>query len=207
VSGSRRPAPDQRIVAAAERLFFERSFDGVGVDEIGRAAGLSGSAIYRYFESKDEILAVMFDRAVDSLLMRVPTHRDDAQAQLSDLVHAHVGFAQENPRLAAVWTKEQRCLSEPYRRAHHRRQQSYLRIWTTCLSRCYPQRSADDILLAVRGVHALLITHATAAASRHSSAQPADVLAGIALVGLRSLSAEGPAQHDDRQDEMRSRSG
>lgn len=183
----RRQAPDHRILDAAERLFFERSFDGVGVDEIGKAAGLSGSAIYRHFESKNEILAVMFDRAVDSLLMRVPSVSGDPQVQLHALVHAHVGFAQANPRLAAVWAKEQHCLTEPYRRVHHRRQQGYLTIWTSCLSRCYPQRSADDILLAVLGVHALLIVHATRAASRHPPTQAGRLLAGIALAGLSSL--------------------
>jgi AcrR family transcriptional regulator len=123
VTALRGRARDERIIDAAELLFFERSFDGVGVDDIGKAAGLSGSAIYRYFEGKDEIVAAMFDRAVDSLLMLVPAHRDDAQAQLHDLVHAHVGFAQANPRLAAVWAKEQHCLADPYRRAHQRRQQ------------------------------------------------------------------------------------
>lgn len=178
----------QRILDAAELLFFERSFDGVGVDEIGKAAGISGSAIYRHFASKDEILSVMFDRAVDSLLVLVPTHRDDALAQLHDLVHAHVGFAQTNPRLAAVWAREQRCLAEPYRRAHQRRQQAYLQIWSKCLSRCYPHRSADEIATAVRGVQALLLTEATRASSASPSA--ARVLAGIALAGLSSLGAD-----------------
>lgn len=188
-----RQAPDQRILDAAERLFFERSFDGVGVDEIGKAAGLSGSAIYRHFESKNEILAVMFDRAVDSLLTRVPSAPDDPQEQLRALVYAHVGFAQANPRLAAVWAKEQHCLTEPYRRAHHRRQQGYLTIWTSCLSRCYPQRSAEDVLLAVLGVHALLIAHATSAASRHPPTRAGRLLAGIALAGLSSLDIDPAA--------------
>jgi len=204
VTALRGRARDERIIDAAERLFFERSFDGVGVDDIGKAAGLSGSAIYRYFEGKDEILAAMFDRAVDSLLMLVPAHRDDAQAQLHDLVHAHVGFAQANPRLAAVWAKEQHCLADPYRRAHQRRQQNYLKIWTSCLSRCYPQRNAGDILVAVLGVHALLIAHATSTAP---SVQAGRVLADIALAGLRSLSADTTARPGVSHDELRSASG
>lgn len=182
-------------MAAAERLFFERSFDGVGVDEIGKAAGLSGSAIYRYFDSKDEILAIMFDRAVDSLLVGVPAHRDDAHAQLRDLVRAHVDFAQANPRLAAIWAKEQHCLAEPYRRAHRRRQQNYLKIWTTCLARCYPQRSGEEILVAVLGVHALLVAHATSGA--HQSSTAGLLLSGIAMSGLTALSADIGVQISD----------
>lgn len=63
---------DERILEAAEMLFFERGFDGVGVDEIGQAAGVSGSAIYRHFQGKNEILATLFDRAIDALLLGMP---------------------------------------------------------------------------------------------------------------------------------------
>jgi len=201
VTATNRGARGKRIIDAAELLFFERSFDGVGVDEIGRAAGVSGSAIYRHFASKDEILSVMFDRAVDSLLVLVPTHHDDAQAQLHDLVHAHIGFAQTNPRLAAVWAREQRCLADPYRRAHQRRQQAYLQIWSSCLSRCYPHRSTDEIATAVRGVQALLLAEATRASSPSPAA--ARVLAGIALAGLSSLGrdiAHATGKNDDGAD-------
>ncbi|WP_338012452.1 TetR/AcrR family transcriptional regulator [Rhodococcus pyridinivorans] len=38
---------------------------------------MSGSAIYRHFKSKDEILATLFDRAIDALLMGVPDSRND----------------------------------------------------------------------------------------------------------------------------------
>ncbi len=63
--------PDEKILAAAEKLFFERSFDGVGVDEIGKAAGTTGSAIYRHFPSKDAILAALFDKTLDTILVRL----------------------------------------------------------------------------------------------------------------------------------------
>src|SRR5690349_6588366 len=46
-------ARDEVILDAAEKLFFERGFNGVGVDEIGQVAGVTGSAIYRHFDSKD----------------------------------------------------------------------------------------------------------------------------------------------------------
>jgi hypothetical protein len=48
------------ILAAAEELFFQRSFDGVGMDAIGRASGIVGSGLYRHFRGKNEILAALF---------------------------------------------------------------------------------------------------------------------------------------------------
>lgn len=43
---------DREILAAAEKLRFERSIDGVGVDESGGGTGISGSAIYSHFMGK-----------------------------------------------------------------------------------------------------------------------------------------------------------
>ena len=77
---------DEQILAAAEKLFFERSFDGVGVDEIGRVAGTSGSSIYRHFPSKDAILAALFDKTLDTLLVRVGEPEEDSEADLVRLV-------------------------------------------------------------------------------------------------------------------------
>ena len=46
----------------------ERGFHAVGIADIGAAAGVSGSAIYRHFRSKQEILAALLDPVVDGLL-------------------------------------------------------------------------------------------------------------------------------------------
>ncbi|QYB06995.1 TetR family transcriptional regulator [Rhodococcus sp. USK10] len=51
--------------------FFGRSFDGVGVGAIAAAAGITGSAVYRHFSTKDEVLAALVDRLLDALLIRI----------------------------------------------------------------------------------------------------------------------------------------
>jgi TetR/AcrR family transcriptional regulator, transcriptional repressor for nem operon len=47
----------QRIVEAASALFRKHGFDGVGVDDITKAAGLTHGGFYGHFRSKDDLAA------------------------------------------------------------------------------------------------------------------------------------------------------
>ena len=58
----------ERLLDATAALVAERGFHAVGIADIGAAAGVSGSAIYRHFRSKQEILVALLDRVVDGLL-------------------------------------------------------------------------------------------------------------------------------------------
>jgi TetR/AcrR family transcriptional regulator, transcriptional repressor for nem operon len=47
----------QKIVEAASALFRRHGFDGVGVDDITKAAGLTHGGFYGHFKSKDDLAA------------------------------------------------------------------------------------------------------------------------------------------------------
>src|SRR3954470_1711295 len=59
----------ERLLNAAARLVAERGFHSVGIIEIGAAAGVTGSAIYRHFKSKGDLLVALFERVVDNLVV------------------------------------------------------------------------------------------------------------------------------------------
>jgi len=172
---------DEKILAAAEKLFFERSFDGVGVDEIGRAAGTAGSAIYRHFPSKDAILAALFDKTLDTILVRLGEPEEDPTAELNKLVRAFVGLVKSHERLVSIWLREQRSLAERYRREHDRRQRRINQRWIVCLKRCYPDRSTDEIITGTRGVQLLLLSEALRPPGGRRAKQAEELLAQMAL--------------------------
>lgn len=64
--GRGRPRLDEKlmpqILDAAERLFAERGPVSVSIRDIAAEAGLPHSALYRYFESKDEVLRQVLAR-------------------------------------------------------------------------------------------------------------------------------------------------
>jgi AcrR family transcriptional regulator len=177
---------DEQILQAAEELIFERGFDGVGVDAIGERAGVSGSAIYRHFDGKNEILGILFDQAVDALLLSIQAPDPDPETDLVGLVRAHVEFAANHRRLAAIWLREERSLSGPYLRSYRRRQRRYIDRWQQCLARRYPSATQEQIVTAMRAVHGLILSDATRP-PRGRRAPDAEAL--LADMALRSLAA------------------
>lgn len=131
---------EREILAAATRLFHERGFHRVGVDEIGELAGMSGPGIYRHFAGKDEILAALFDTALDRLLLLCGELPDDPAAALDQLVVGHAQFAVRDRALLSVYAREERSLAQPWRRQLHRREREHLARWLDVLGRRYPNR-------------------------------------------------------------------
>jgi AcrR family transcriptional regulator len=149
---------EQAILRAAERLFFDRSFDGVSVDDIGRHAGVSGSAIYRHFSGKDEILAGLFDEVMEAILVRLGEPEEDPRADVEKLLRVYVDLAVQHDKLAAIWLRDQRSLSERYRRDHDHRQRRINDRLAGALQRCFPARTPDEIVTAARGLQVLLLS-------------------------------------------------
>jgi AcrR family transcriptional regulator len=183
---------DEEILDAAERLFFESGFHGVGVDDIGLAAGVSGSAIYRHFQSKDEILATLFDRVIDAMYTSMSPPLRDPAAELEALVRSHVVFALEHRRLAGIWEREHRCLTEAYRRPFQRRLRSYVDRWTDCLGELYPHWAVDELRTAVRAVQALLVSDSTRSGPVGRSPRLEALLVAMGLRSLEALAEVAP---------------
>ncbi len=178
---------DQKILAAAEKLFFERSFDGIGVDEIGRVAGTSGSAIYRHFPSKDAILAALFDKVLDSMLVCIGEPAEDPRADLEHMLRVFAQLAASHERLVAIWLREQRSLAQGYRRDHDRRQRWVTQRWVGCLERCYPNSSVEEMITATRGVQLLLFSEALRPPGGRRAHHAEELLVQMALASLRVL--------------------
>ncbi|HLH51681.1 MAG TPA: TetR/AcrR family transcriptional regulator [Roseiarcus sp.] len=60
-----------RVVAAAARLFREKGFEGVGVADLMRAAGLTHGGFYNHFGSKDELNAAACAYALTQAVERI----------------------------------------------------------------------------------------------------------------------------------------
>ena len=54
----------ERVVEMASRLFREHGFDGVGIADVMKAAGLTHGGFYGHFRSKDDLMAEAMEKAL-----------------------------------------------------------------------------------------------------------------------------------------------
>ena len=60
----------QAVINVASRLFRERGFDGIGLKDLMKGAGLTQGAFYKQFESKDDLAAKASARALEYAFQR-----------------------------------------------------------------------------------------------------------------------------------------
>lgn len=69
-----------RLIDAANEVFAERGYDGAGVHEIARRAGLTTGAIYSRFRGKDDLLIEAIDKSMPDEIERLLSGQVDADA-------------------------------------------------------------------------------------------------------------------------------
>ncbi|TJZ50355.1 TetR/AcrR family transcriptional regulator [Streptomyces piniterrae] len=81
-----------RVLDAAERLFYDRGIQAVGMDELRTAAGVSLKRLYQCFPSKNEL--------VEAYLQR----RDARwRSELAEYVAEHAGAPEDRPLALFDW--------------------------------------------------------------------------------------------------------
>ena len=70
VSRSQAAENRQTVINVASRLFRQRGFDGIGLKDLMKGAGLTQGAFYKQFASKDDLAAQASRRALESASRR-----------------------------------------------------------------------------------------------------------------------------------------
>jgi TetR/AcrR family transcriptional repressor of nem operon len=70
VSRAQAEANRETVINVASRLFREHGFDGIGLKDLMKGAGLTQGAFYKQFDSKDDLAALASRRAMESATRR-----------------------------------------------------------------------------------------------------------------------------------------
>lgn len=94
-----RQVREPQMLEAAARLFAERGFNRVSMDEIAEASGITKPMLYAYFKSKEGLYVACVDRAARTLLATLNDAIDPLQPperQLWSGLLAFFGFVDEH---------------------------------------------------------------------------------------------------------------
>jgi AcrR family transcriptional regulator len=138
----RDPGRREKILQAAAELVARRGYHAVSLADIGAAAGIVGSGVYRHFTSKSAILVALLDqvmaRLLDNTASVVARGRDDGQV-LAALVADQVAFAVDDRYLVRLYEREVHTLPDADRRRLRRLQRHYVEEWVHVLAGLRPE--------------------------------------------------------------------
>jgi AcrR family transcriptional regulator len=172
-----------QLLAAAERLFAERGFLAVRLEDIGAAAGVSGPAIYRHFPNKESLLVELLVGISTRLLAgarEVRSRGTDAAAALDGLIDFHLDFALGEPDLIRIQDRDLAYLPAAAERQVRRAQRQYVEVWVGVLRELQPGLAETDARLMAHAVFGLLN-------STPHSLKPADGKAARSRAVMRAM--------------------
>jgi AcrR family transcriptional regulator len=183
----------EAIMTAATELFRERGFRETSLGDIGAAAGVSGPAIYRYFDSKGELLSVLIEEAAVTWRETVDNVLNEDTAPtvtLERLIDAAIVLQLRNGNLRDVFVKEYRSLDDEARRRVARIERVRMAEWVHLLCEVQPSLSDEEARAAVTMVDGML--RSITSLSGIGREQLARVMKDMVLGGLLSVGMPRP---------------
>ena len=186
-----------QLLSAAERLFAERGFLAVRLEDIGAAAGVSGPAIYRHFPNKESLLVELLVGISTRLLAGardVRARSADGTAALDDLIDFHLDFALGEPDLIRIQDRDLAHLPEAAEKQVRRAQRQYVEVWVGVLRELNPKLAEADARLTAHAIFGLLnSTPHSMKSPDDSRTKPARAARSRAVMRAMTVAALGAA--------------
>lgn len=178
------------LLNEAARLFAERGYSGVSLEDIGAAVGVSGPAVYRHFTGKQALLGAVLVKVSEDLVSGGTSVFENASAgddRMRALISFHVDFALGKADVIRVQDRDLAYLADDDRADVRRLQRAYIDLWISALAPLRVDAAAADLRLRVQACFGLINStpHSTRAASR-SKKSTATLLCSMAHAALLS---------------------
>ena len=116
------------ILAAAAKLFADRGYRAVTIDDIGASLDYTKSVVYYYFTSKNEILWQIFQRIYDSYFEGITEIRAlnlPPEEAMARIIRRHALNVMEKRDWTAIYFREESELTDPQRKEIAKKKRQY----------------------------------------------------------------------------------
>lgn len=180
------------LIEAAARLFAAHGFDGVSLEDLGTAVGITGPAVYRHFDSKRALLGEILVRTSENLLsggQRVVAGTQSPAARLRGLIAFHVDFALQGADVIRVQDRDLAQLDEPDRHRVRRLQREYVELWTEVLADVLDTPASADLRVRAQAGFGLINSTPHSVRGLRDAPGDDDVRALLAEMAYAALTA------------------
>ncbi len=126
------------ILISAARLFAERGYRAVTMDDIAATLQYTKSVIYYYFKNKNEILWQIYCRTFEKYSGDVEAIRDKNETPeitMSLMIRQHALNVMKNPEWAAIYNKEESELNPQQKQQLSRMKRNYDAVFESVFQR------------------------------------------------------------------------
>lgn len=187
-----------QILQSACRIFSEKGYHHASVRDVASATGVSPAGLYYYFRSKEELLYLILDHCLSSLLDEVKEDIQgihDPRHRLRAIIGAHLrNFAQHGSEMR-VLAQEWDSLSGSFREQILRLQREYAAVVIRTLRKIRPESSRRELRASAMALFGMMTwTHQWYVPGRDlSSNELATHFGRIFMEGFQGQPAESAA--------------
>jgi len=196
--GRRRPAGRrERILDVAARLFNERGFHNVQMNDVARAAEISTATLYQHVNSKTDVLRAVLERGAQGLhyvtaeaLACAATPRQALDALIESYIRQLLGV---HGRVMSILTTDLLYLPEQVQAALRESQREYIAEWVAAIEALTEGLTAVDAGVLARAAIGVLTDLASLPVVR----QRPGVIAELTAIARAMVLLPGPSDVAD----------
>jgi TetR/AcrR family transcriptional regulator, cholesterol catabolism regulator len=179
------------ILEAAARIFSEKGYHATSMNDIADAVNLQKASLYYHFESKQDILIALLNRALDLINFRLESVLRQFMPPEEKLRMAMVTYLEtiaENQNLSAVLLLELRSLDPELKARHASRREKFEGLWRDLIIEGKQMGKFDSVDPSMTGRAILGVMNWTVTWYRNngqkSATEIANLFADLLLKGL-----------------------
>ncbi|MBE0009297.1 TetR/AcrR family transcriptional regulator [Arthrobacter sp. AET 35A] len=194
ITGRSRAKASRRaaLLDAAAQLFAERGYNGVSIEDLGAAAGVSGPAVYRHFSGKPAVLAALLAGVSEDLLQgsnAVVAEAADPASALRGLIQFQVDFALRNANVIRVQDRDLNSLSPEDEHTVRFLQRQYVEVWVDVMAQLLPDADPGHLRRKAHAAFGLINSTPHTTSRRKTSNDIADLRSLLEKMAWSALNA------------------
>jgi AcrR family transcriptional regulator len=148
-----------RILDGACRVFAEKGYHDASIRDVATETGVSPAGLYYYFKSKEELLFLILEARLTSLMERLQEDAlsiQDPAERLKRIVACHMAHVHRYREGMTVLVREWQTLSGTFGKDIRRLMREYVEELIQTLKEISPRRSRKELRAAAFGLFGML---------------------------------------------------